>query len=211
MSTVITKTGQITLPDTPLTCPSCGVLIMPVFHFAVNGKHELEVFTQCRNSDCKQTYISVFEYTGSSYNWMHYKPLPLLKKSFSEVIHNISPAFIDIYNQAYAAEQMGLDSICGVGYRKALEFLVKDFAIKEKSEEEDKIKRMPLQQCITSFIENAHVKPIVERAVWLGNDETHYVRKFESKDVKDLKGLISLSVYWIQAEIQSRTVLEEMQ
>ena len=184
---------------------------MPVYHFAVSGKHGVEVFTQCRNSDCKQTYISVFEPSGYSYRWMHYKPLPMSTQSFSEVIHNISPAFIDIYNQAYAAEQMGLDSICGVGYRKALEFLVKDFAIKEKPEEEDKIKRMPLQQCITSFIENAHIKPIVERAVWLGNDETHYVRKFESKDVKDLKGLISLSVYWIQAEIQSRTVLEEMQ
>lgn len=29
----------------------------------------------------------------------------------------------------------------------------------------------------------------MERAAWLGNDETHYVRKWPEKDVKDLKSL----------------------
>ena len=105
---------------------------------------------------------------------------------------------------------MKLDSICGVGFRKALEYLVKDFAIKYNPEKEEVIKEMPLRQCITSFINNPRVKSIVERAVWLGNDETHYTRKWKSKDVTDLKALIELSVYWIESEIKSIEILNEM-
>jgi hypothetical protein len=35
---------------------------------------------------------------------------------------------------------------------------------------------------------------------WLGNDETHYLRKWETKELTDLKKLIQLTVHWIQME-----------
>ena len=210
MSSVTTNNGHIELPDIPLECPACGTLMLPDYYYGLRGSDGVEVLTQCRNTKCRQSFISVFRFGARNYEWVRFKSLPLSRESFSDIISELSPAFVDIYNQAYAAEQMDLSSICGVGYRKALEFLVKDFARKEEPKEEDNIIKMHLQQCVSKYIKNNQVKPILERAVWLGNDETHYVRKWESKDVNDLKGLISLSVYWIESEIKSRKVLEDM-
>jgi hypothetical protein len=48
------------------------------------------------------------------------------------------------------------------------------------------------------------------RAAWLGNDETHYGRKWEGKDLTDLKKLISLTLNWIQAEELTQDVIADM-
>lgn len=39
--------------------------------------------------------------------------------------------------------------------------------------------------------------------MWLGNDETHYVRRWEEKDLSDLKRLISMTVSWIDLVMDS--------
>lgn len=45
---------------------------------------------------------------------------------------------------------------------------------------------------------------------WLGNDETHYVRKWEDKDLKDLKKLISLTIHWIEMDALTVEVIADM-
>ncbi len=59
------------------------------------------------------------------------------------------------------------------------------------------IEKMPLQQCIEKYIEDRYLKAAASRAVWLGNDQTHYVQKFENNDISDLKKLITATVHWI--------------
>ena len=49
-------------------------------------------------------------------------------KQFHGEISELSENFVEIYGQSQVAENQGLNKICGVGYRKALEFLIKDFA-----------------------------------------------------------------------------------
>jgi len=43
-------------------------------------------------------------------------------------------------------------------------------------------------------VNDASVQAVAERAAWLGNDESHYVRRWEDKDIKDLKMLVRLTV-----------------
>lgn len=93
---------------------------------------------------------------------------------------------------------MGL--VCGPGYRKALEFLVKDYVIGLHHDKKEEIKKTRLVQCILNFVQNDNVKDVARRAAWLGNDETHYLRIWKNKDIKDLKGLIDLTVHWIELE-----------
>jgi drug/metabolite transporter (DMT)-like permease len=113
--------------------------------------------------------------------------LSLDKKEFGAIISEISPIFCDIYNQAYAAQQMNLSQICGVGYRKALEFLIKDYIMSGiEDDKKDGIKQKNLAKCIKEDISSPNVKAVAARATWIGNDETHYVRKWEDKDIKDL-------------------------
>jgi hypothetical protein len=52
---------------------------------------------------------------------------------------------------------------------------------------------------------------MAERATWLGNDETHYVRKWEDKDINDLKILIKVTLHWIEMELLTEQYKTEMQ
>jgi hypothetical protein len=63
------------------------------------------------------------------------------------------------------------------------------FSIKTHTADEEKIKRMELGNCIQTYMLNPIVRDTAERAGWLGNDETHYLRKWEEKDLQDLKDL----------------------
>lgn len=99
--------------------------------------------------------------------------------------------------------------ICGMGYRKALEFLIKDYLISLKPDDADKIKKTALGKCIDD-INNPNIKELARRATWLGNRETHYIRKWDGKDIHDLKNLIDLTCSYIVAECKAKKYLQEM-
>lgn len=42
-----------------------------------------------------------------------------------------------------------------------------------------------------------NVKLLAERSAWIGNDEAHYIRKQEDRNVSDLKVFIQACVYFI--------------
>jgi hypothetical protein len=44
----------------------------------------------------------------------------------------------------------------------------------------------------------------------LGNDETHYVRKWEDKDLTDLKTVIELTLHWIEMAEMTDSVMNDM-
>ena len=115
-----------------------------------------------------------------------------------------------IYNEAIEAESHNLEEISGVGFRKALEFLMKDYCMLLHPEEKEKIIKMTLAGVIKTYVEDPSIKSISQRAVWLGNDETHYYRKWEGKTVEDVKKLIELTVYWIKMERLTNSILSEM-
>lgn len=192
-----------------LKCPFCGQFIIPSYLFAeVNKDGSYDVMTKCVNSACGKIFITNFR--GSDFINI-VSTAPLEKRSFSDIITGISKDFQEIYNQAYAAEQMKLNHVCGVGYRKALEFLIKDYLKANLPEEEHrKIENKSLGKCIEEDITDNNIKVVSKRAVWLGNDETHYVRKWEDKDVHDLKSLIGLTLRWIESEIETKNLISEM-
>ncbi|WP_079709896.1 DUF4145 domain-containing protein [Paraliobacillus ryukyuensis] len=200
-----------TLPD---YCPLCRKSLIPDYllqHFRNDGSQEL--LCSCPNNDCGSLFFVVYKKgTGMKEEYFIDRLYPARKfnKEFQEEIANLSPEFIKIYNQSHHAEQEQLDLICGVGYRKALEFLIKDFAISRHPDKVEKIEKMPLKQCIDTFIEMHEIKAMAERAVWLGNDETHYVRKWLDKDIKDLKNLIDLTVYFIVMSMKATKYIDEM-
>lgn len=107
------------------------------------------------------------------------------------------------------AEKNGHKEICGPGYRRALEFLIKDYLISLNPAISEEIKKLWLGKAIEK-IDSPKIKICAERAAWLGNDETHYVRKWEDKDIDNLKDLIDLAVMWIDSEHKKRKYETEM-
>ena len=105
--------------------------------------------------------------------------------------------FVQIYSEAHTAEESNLKEIRGMGYRKALEFLIKDYAIKLHPDDEETIKSTPLAKCIDSYIDNSRIKSLAKASAWLGNDETHYVRKHDDYDLESLKAFLKAAESFI--------------
>lgn len=125
-------------------------------------------------------------------------------------IQEISPSFYGLYCQAFKAESHGLSDVFGMSLRKALEFLIKDYAISKHPDKSDAIKKCLLGQVIKEYVINENIKVCAERAVWLGNDETHYERRWTGHDVNDLKVLIQLTLNWISSELMTAKYLGSM-
>lgn len=121
--------------------------------------------------------------------------------SFSDIISDCSPRFVEIYNQSETAEQKGLYEICGMGYRKAMEFLIKDFVISNRPDDSGKIQDAKLSQCINEYIPEQRISDLAKASSWIGNDEVHYVRKNGDYSVSDMKQFVSVLVSYIESEL----------
>ena len=197
-----------TIQNTSIVCPHCKMTMIPVFIFMDYGKNGSQsVLCRCTNPSCNHTFIAEY---NSNY-FVRVEPNHSLnKREFSSIIENISLSFCEIFNQAFAAQQMKLTQICGVGYRKALEFLIKDYVISKDATKTESIKEKLLGNCINEDVTDERIKQVAKRATWIGNDETHYVRKWEDKDVNDLVALIDLTIRWIESEKETEKLLESM-
>ncbi|MCR6515314.1 DUF4145 domain-containing protein [Clostridium sp. LY3-2] len=190
-------------------CPICNVGISPDIKAIFNHNEDEYLISICPS--CEEVFIIKYGF-GSGGNFRFIDIFPKNEKDtiFDDKIEEVSQQFIKIYEQASKAEKNGLDEIAGMGYRKALEFLIKDYVSKINSDQEEEIKKMLLSRCINDLIENPKIKSMAQRAAWLGNDETHYIRKWEDKDITDLKNIIDLTVYWILFEMHTKEYEEIM-
>ncbi len=203
--------GQINIEGNPSECPFCHKVITPNFIYGYRYDNTMEVFVACPDHDCQKAFVASYDNTGSYWTFSGKTTKgEIIGRDFSETIDEISPSFAIIYNQAYAAEQQNLKEICGVGYRKALEFLIKDFAIKNAPEQKKQIEKKLLGKCIAEYIDDIRIKTVAKRAVWLGNDETHYIRKWEGKNLSDMKKLIDLTLHWIEIVALTYSFEEDM-
>ena len=188
-----------------IVCPACRTRMVP--EYLCIEDRDNAIFCRCSVDECGAFFMLHDFSTGQEL----IPNCPMRKEEFSDIICSLSPSFEKIYNEAFAAEQMSLMEVCGVGYRKALEYLVKDYAVEGKDEKTSAdIKSSFLGQCIENYVRDSSVKAVAKRAAWLGNDEAHYIRKWENKDVRDLKGLIRLTIRWIEQEKETASLLEEM-
>ena len=209
----------VKLDHPPDRCPICHYAVVPSFYYAFCDKRNygkpdcLQVIFKCPRVECQNLFISYYRPTNShceTFHFMYSRPVTKAKKHFTKTIKNISETFCKIYSQAFAAEEEGLLEICGVGYRKSLEFLIKDYLITLHPNNEEDVKKKALGKCISEYIKDERIKSVAKRAVWLGNDETHYLRKWEDKDLQDLKKLIDLTVHWLEMEQITKEMINDM-
>ena len=138
------------------------------------------------------------------------EPDPPIALNYDESIDTISPSFSIIYRDAVMSEKNGLNTLIGLGYRKALEFLLKDWMINEHPDEAERIKRQNISSCIKQYISDAQLKTCLERTIWLGNDEAHYVREWPQKSIDDLKKLLEISLHIIAGKLLIEKLPEDM-
>lgn len=201
----------------PEHCPHCGKSISPErIHVSdsedssSSGDARFVVTFRCSRSTCKKYFAVeyVFESTSKPCIIAEYSYRPPIKVKLPENIEKVSPVFVEIYSQATIAEREALDQIAGVGYRKAAEFLIKDYAIAKNKDDEGKIKTIMLGQVIATYLNDfPKIQALAKSVAWIGNDETHYVRRHDGKDIDDLKKFILSAAQFIAADYDADEAL----
>jgi len=216
-----------TFPD---VCPHCHHALSPhhLTSFLHRDRISLYLTFYCTLRTCKEFFVALYyrqhdNQAGpvtnaraaamkevDSYRFDQTFLGTVKEQDFDEAISVISPRFIEIHRQAVIAESSKLDQIAGMGYRKALEFLVKDYVIFIKPQEKAKVLIEKLGNCIKNYVDSARIRDVAERAAWLGNDEAHYMKKWVDKDIKDLKELLEITVLFIVSEDRYKKIVAEM-
>lgn len=199
-------------------CPLCHSSIKPVYRYAWMDKRGLQAVFECPKENCQKLFIAYYRIStaderstlATEYYYSSSEPIRIKEKAFSETITSISAQFCEVYNEAQIAEQRRLRSICGAGYRRALEFLIKDYLIHEKKDEKQEIENKSLLDCIEQHVDDSRIKECAKMAAWLSDGESHYYRKWGDKDLNDLKVIIDLTINWIESESLAKIIMEEI-
>lgn len=209
---------HLRLGQTPDFCPRCHRSVHPKIVTAakLEERRAVQAIFRCTHQKCQELFVATYQSAFRTdagrplYDLEGIAPIRAKKSTFPDTVINVSPNFVTIYDQALEAEAAQLDQLVGIGLRKAMEFLIKDFAIVQKPNESDKILSAQLAQCISNYVSDPNIKECAKRAAWLGNDETHYVRKWEDRDISDLKLLVRLTVNWIDNVLLTQKYVAEM-
>lgn len=190
------------------SCPCCGITLLPTALHAVCVDHEDEeenvVYLLNHCEHCNECFISTHPYdtvNDYSYSFQSSAPIKEVNCSFSPAIYNLSSDFVEIYKQSYRAESLGLDKICGMGYRKAIEFLIKDYIIYKNPSVEDSVVRLQLMPCIKNYIHDERLVTLACASAWIGNDETHYQKRHSSYTLNNLRIFINAFVTFVDADL----------
>jgi hypothetical protein len=206
------KLGNSNYPvEYPTECPVChhhGEISARIVQQTGENKN-VEVVYQCAFHGCKTFFVGYYgPYPQGELKAL--KPQKPELPTFSEAISSLSPGFVEIFGQAEEARHFGLSQIAGPGYRKAFEFLIKDYAKSKAPNRSAEIEAMFAGKIVKEFVQDPRIEAVAKRALWLGNDETHYLKKWEAHDVNDLITLIKLGSNWIEIESLSAAYQSEM-
>ncbi|MDF7683373.1 DUF4145 domain-containing protein [Lactobacillus sp. ESL0679] len=175
-----------------------------------------DIFRVFQCLKCNKFFMQVYTIGTNNEGYLSYIPteyelaLDNIDIEINQSIKDLSPDFVEIYSEAYQAERYGLKRICGVGYRKAIEFLIKDYAIDNNPIDTPKISEMALGAVINEYLSDIpKLKNMAKVAAWIGNDETHYLKQHPSKDISDMKQFTKVTVMFIEAEISAQETLVE--
>lgn len=211
MDKMITVDKHSFMVEYPEKCPLChhyGDIAIANGHIRPSNQG-VEVLFQCPFQSCKRYFIGYYGVPGQK-QLLGLQPQRPELLEFSDTIKTISKDFLLIYEQAESALHAGLDQIAGPGFRKAFEFLIKDYAKHTAPPIASEIEKAFSGQVVSQYIGDPRIQAVATRALWLGNDESHYLRKWADHDISDLKTLISLTVHWIEIERLSEKYEKEM-
>lgn len=205
----LTKPGTINNGGTklhcekPIICPHCHAFIEPVpAKLAVCSHKNLVVYLVIFQANCcEQLFIGTYKVSGDSTKLELLTIYPSWKPTqLPEAIQKISPRFVELYNQAYFAEMHNHFELAGSGYRNALEVLIKDYAIQELEKPSQEVCKKNLFEAIGEYMSSVSLSTAADVVRVLGNDYTHYERKYEEIDFQVLKQYLKIYINSVETE-----------
>jgi hypothetical protein len=198
------------ISELPSFCPRCRSNAVPTpFGMGVVWKGDvddgIDVPVCC--SSCGGAYIVLFQayFHDETDQWtlsfMKTIPDALPKTQVSPVMKRISRNFARVFDEAAAAQTAGLEELAGAGYRRALEFLVKDYLCFKQPEKRNTYISTALRNCIKDHFPLPEIRDLADRAALMGNDYAHY-KALGHRDIIEMVSLINLIHKWIDLQEQ---------
>lgn len=203
--------------DAVSKCPLCHASYYPhpIYTFGVTDSTEkyydsYNIFALYFCPNCQDAFLSkyfIYDYKSgygntASHRWS--APESLATPDVNKYVKALSPNFCKMYHQAHHAEIANLPELAGMGYRCALEFLIKDYLLHTtpgmSQDEQMQTKNLPLSRAINT-LNNEHIKALALGIAWLGNDSAHYISKHPDRDLQDLKNFFNAVLQYIVTEL----------
>lgn len=186
--------GHTTEIDFPTNCPYCekSSFIEPK-DWKMLSADQTEGHLHLLYAPCckKHFYSFTVKDEQDRYTLLHLYPSPTGVQVLVE-LQKLSPRFVKLYKGARLADEKGFDELAGAGYRNALEVLIKDYAIQILHRPEEEVAKKSLSNAIKSYLDHHRLFNAADVVRLLGNDFTHYERKYDQAGLSELRDYLQL-------------------
>lgn len=188
--------------EIPLECPHCSAYGVPSIVASTHVVHNSNTYHLLilEHSCCDKISQAIYRVNNGTGKLLSLLPQIIKSENFPDSIKEISPHFIELYNQCYEAEQRGFLELAGSGYRNAIEVLIKDYAISVLHKPEKEVISCSLSKAIQKYLSEVKPSQSADVVRILGNDHTHYERKYNDIDFQILKKYLKIFVDSIDCE-----------
>lgn len=172
----------------PITCPYCDNYIEPVpveFSRLPYDASSTALLVSYRCPACNKKFIGIYVLNGDNADYLSMVPIANEEK-LSDAFDKISPRFVAIHQQAFRAEARGDTEISIVGYRTAMEILLKDYAVGMLKEPEAEVSGKGLRKTIDDYAPK-EVAAAADVVRIIGDDYTHYVNGHPDVEFDEFK------------------------
>ncbi|MFM1538406.1 DUF4145 domain-containing protein [Helcococcus bovis] len=181
----IDDSGKESEIQVPLQCPHCGLNshVKHVSNVITDTYDEIKFILEVYKYPCCGSHVfALYKNFNDKFELINFYPRHLA--NLEESIKNISPRFVQMYSDCLFAYNENMFDLAGCGFRNALEILIKDYAIKELKEDPNSVAKTTLFNAIDKYLPDDKLKKSADVVRILGNDFTHYQRKYEKYDVE---------------------------
>lgn len=189
--------------EIPTVCPHCSSSLQPIIRdsrLLAFGEQLLLVISYIGNC-CNVPFYATYKYCNSQTTLLDIYP-HLKSITLPDKIKELSPRFANLYEQSYSAEQNGCIELAGSGYRNSIEILIKDFAINKLKAPENEVCKMSLYEAIGTYLKEVNLETSAADVIRvLGNDYTHYQRKYNDIDFIVVKKYLEIFIQQIDTKL----------
>ena len=192
--------------EKPKLCPHCNVyeeakVIAKNYWSYVDECYIGVVLYRCTH--CDKPYLVTYKINpkAKKTTFEQFFPAYHAEEYRNERLQEMSPRFIEAYNQALRAEAIKDFELAAVGYRHALKCLVKDYAIIELKKDREEVVRKTLAEAIGEYLGEKELVATADVVRILGNDYAHYERKYPEHDFALLKNYMGIFIGLIETKL----------
>ncbi len=191
----------------PIICNSCDMpasyKVVHISEASTFNENHYGVLLECQNCGCHRAIDFALNIDNFGLDTYYFATPTETTPQFNldvfipNTIEENFPDFCQIYKDSLLADKLGLNTLYGLGLRKSVEILIKQW-LSQMNPKSNLSK--PLSQLIDELNDD-DMKSLAKASAWLGNDFAHTERKFPDKTENDLLQFIEVLMAFIHNKI----------